>query len=379
MKDTSKISKHMSEGAWKFANLASMNVGASVIPVSTITGILHLHTEIESLKCQLVDKEYHILQMETNFLTDAQRYPSEHQAVRDEVQFWQDKYDRLFESHKKMQKVNQGLEDKLLRIVDKFETEKAALTTDVADLTTKLIETRVNLSELEEENDQYRHDCNIAVQLLQCKPSNFVSHKLSTFVVLKDLVLSSFFQLPSDFQSKVKDHISVNDRKGGRTVNNVPHEPKVIRVPIPTFPPTAMVYSVNGHDESESNNIPKKPVQPHPDVVSAAIMAKVLEERAKERNSKGSVYVCKYCRNQRKRNSSSDYCDKGTQTDWWSNGSSNSSSRDRRLSNCDSSSICSSCSSKSLCDSSTNTVYYPPRKNKMLVRSGSSNSTETAI
>lgn len=36
--------------------------------------------------------------------------------------------------------------------VDKFETEKTALTTDVADLTTRLIEARVNLSELEEEN-----------------------------------------------------------------------------------------------------------------------------------------------------------------------------------------------------------------------------------
>lgn len=84
------------------------------------------------------------------------------------------------EGHRKLQKVNQGLEDKLLRIVDKFETEKSALTHDIADLTTKLVEARVSLTDLEEENELYKNDCNIAVQLLQCKPSNFVGHKLNT-------------------------------------------------------------------------------------------------------------------------------------------------------------------------------------------------------
>ncbi len=28
--------------------------------------------------------------------------------------------------------------------------------------------------------ERYRSDCSIAVQLLQCKPSNFVAHKLDT-------------------------------------------------------------------------------------------------------------------------------------------------------------------------------------------------------
>lgn len=87
---------------------------------------------------------------------------------------------RLLEGHRKLQKVNQGLEDKLLRIADKFETEKSALTRDVADLTNKLVDARVSIAELEEESDQYKNDCNIAVRLLQCKPSNFVAHKFNT-------------------------------------------------------------------------------------------------------------------------------------------------------------------------------------------------------
>ena len=34
---------------------------------------------------------------------------------------WRSKYDRLYESYRKLTKTNAGLEDKLLRVVDKFE------------------------------------------------------------------------------------------------------------------------------------------------------------------------------------------------------------------------------------------------------------------
>lgn len=62
----------------------------------------------------------------------------------------------------------------------------------------------------------------------------------------------------------------------------VSYEMKSIKVPIPTFPPTAMVYSVPKSpkpDRKEEPEIESPPV----DIVSAAIMAKVLEERQKEK------------------------------------------------------------------------------------------------
>ena len=52
----------------------------------------------------------------------------------------------LLEAHKKLQRVNQNLEDKLLRIVDKYETDKAALSQDVANLTTHLVSARTELN-----------------------------------------------------------------------------------------------------------------------------------------------------------------------------------------------------------------------------------------
>jgi len=143
--------------------------------------IIHLYQEIEHLKRQIAERDYHIVQMETSVMDHAKEYPNgEHYALQETLRFWQEKYDRLLESHHKLQKVNQALEDKLLRIVDKFESEKSILLRDISDLTNKLAEARVSVFDLEEENEQYKNDCNVAIHLLQCKPSNFISHKYNS-------------------------------------------------------------------------------------------------------------------------------------------------------------------------------------------------------
>ncbi|KFM74089.1 Tight junction-associated protein 1, partial [Stegodyphus mimosarum] len=233
--------------------------------------------------------------METNVLNHVEQYPNgEWEYLQQELLIWKDKYERLYDSHKKLQKVNQGLEDKLLKLVDKFETEKNALTRDVADLTTRLVEARLSINDLEEQNDQYRNDCNIAIQLLQCKPSNFISQKLSSF--------------PSDLQDKVKLHFNHRPQRDLHNSRSSP-ELRTIRVPIPTFPPTAMVYSVNNVPRALDNEADDS--QNLPDYVSAAIMAKVLEERTKERS--GRQDHCKVCWYRRH---SMDHKDKATQTYW---------------------------------------------------------------
>ncbi|GFY61031.1 tight junction-associated protein 1 [Trichonephila inaurata madagascariensis] len=258
---------------------------------------LHLHQEIESLKRQLLEREYHILKMETSVLNHAEQYPNgEWEHLQQELLICKDKYERLFDSHKKLQKVNQGLEDKLLKLVDKFETEKSALTKDVADLTNRLVEARLSINDLEEQNVQFRNDCNIAIQLLQCKPSNFVSQKLSSF--------------PSDLQDKVKLHFNHRNQRDLHNSRSSP-ELRTIRVPIPTFPPTAMVYSVNNVPQALENNTSSSSSDNIPDYVSAAILAKVLEERTKERLDKQEqCRICWYRRH------CLDHRDKTTQTCW---------------------------------------------------------------
>ncbi|CAG2103397.1 unnamed protein product [Medioppia subpectinata] len=256
---------------------------------------IHLHREIEHLKRQLAEREYHIMSMESQIMLHARRFPNgEMNAMQDSLHFWQEKYERLLEGHRKLQKVNQGLEDKLLRIADKYQNEKSALTQDVSELTNRLVDARVSMAELEEESDQYKNDCNIAVQLLQCKPSNFVAHKFNT--------------LPIDLQERVK--LQMNHRRTRSSPcntsldmpnnTNPSNGARVIRVPIPTFPPTAMVYSINKINEETLpvNNGSNAQSNESIDYVSAAIMAKVFEERDKERRYR-KYQKCHQCRNRR--------------------------------------------------------------------------------
>lgn len=61
-------------------------------------------------------------------------------------------YFRLYDSHKRVQKLNQVLEEKLLQIVDKMKSEKSQLTKDIATLSVRLAESKHNHSMLQKEN-----------------------------------------------------------------------------------------------------------------------------------------------------------------------------------------------------------------------------------
>lgn len=59
-------------------------------------------------------------------------------------------------------------------------------------------------------------------------------------------ITRSWLQLPLDMQQKVRSYVSGKRRVTDGNGNLPPKsEMKTIKVPIPTFPPTAMVYSVN--------------------------------------------------------------------------------------------------------------------------------------
>lgn len=61
-------------------------------------------------------------------------------------------YFRLNDSHKRVQKLNQVLEEKLLQMVDKMKGEKSQLTKDIATLSVRLAESKHNYSMLQKEN-----------------------------------------------------------------------------------------------------------------------------------------------------------------------------------------------------------------------------------
>jgi len=130
-------------------------------PCSSNETHFHLYQEIESLKKLLNERDAHIVTLETA-LIDRQEpaEPSFNQSLQ------QDKHERLQESHKRLQRVNQALEDKLLRVVDRFESERTGLRNEVSSLSIRLSEALERISILEKERNRYQNDCQIAVQLL---------------------------------------------------------------------------------------------------------------------------------------------------------------------------------------------------------------------
>lgn len=108
---------------------------------------VHLHTEVELLKKALSDKQIELSAMRSACYQESERQGE----LEDVVLAWQDKFERLYESHKKVQKINQSLEDKLLKLVDRNSGERAQLASDCATLNIRLTQANYNISSLQRE------------------------------------------------------------------------------------------------------------------------------------------------------------------------------------------------------------------------------------
>lgn len=114
---------------------------------TTATVAASAPTEIEQLQQALLEKQTQLYALETACLRETERQVE----LEDSVIAWQDKYDRLYESHKRVQKVNQSLEDKMLKLVDRNTNERAQLTSDVATLSVRLAQANFNIAKLQRE------------------------------------------------------------------------------------------------------------------------------------------------------------------------------------------------------------------------------------
>jgi len=90
----------------------------------------------------------------------------------------------------------------------------------------------------------------------------------------------NLFQLPSEVQAKVRTYVA---QKRCSAQDMTQPDVKSITVPISTFPPTAMVYNITKPTVEKHSDNDSDDGKPPMDIVSAAIMAKVLEDREKER------------------------------------------------------------------------------------------------
>ncbi|XP_033157855.1 uncharacterized protein LOC117139565 isoform X2 [Drosophila mauritiana] len=233
---------------------AEISTAKSAISTATAAAATPLATsapaaaEIEQLQQALIEKQTQLYALESACLRETERQVE----LEDSVIAWQDKYDRLYESHKRVQKVNQSLEDKMLKLVDRNAGERAQLTSDVATLSVRLAQANFNIAKLQREIERYKADISLAIQLLQCKPDSFVSQKVSSLPIDIQSKVSAYMRLETNSHS---DSECSNSGVGVATTASYKVLPASDSPPPSAcpFPPTAMVYSMRGIDAANGN------------------------------------------------------------------------------------------------------------------------------
>ncbi|XP_056410595.1 tight junction-associated protein 1 [Hyla sarda] len=148
---------------------------------------------------------------------DASRHYLEVELARnrEELEKLKDKFRRLQNSYTASQRTNQDLEEKLHTLIKKAELDRKTLDWEIVELTNKLLDAKTTINKLEELNERYRQDCNLAVQLLKCNKSHFRNHKFADLPYkLQDMVskhLQSSASSPGSGQDTPPPGLSLSD------------------------------------------------------------------------------------------------------------------------------------------------------------------------
>uniref|UniRef100_A0A3B4ZUB6 Tight junction associated protein 1 (peripheral) n=1 Tax=Stegastes partitus TaxID=144197 RepID=A0A3B4ZUB6_9TELE len=135
----------------------------------------------------------------------------------------------LQNSYTASQRANQDLEEKLHALVNslrKVERDKKTMDQEIVELTNKLLDAKNTIDRLEELNERYRQDCNLAVQLLKCNKSHFRNHK--------------FADLPSELQDMLNKHMKSSLPERG----SAPQDPDTLSLTPADVVPTSVIARV---------------------------------------------------------------------------------------------------------------------------------------
>ncbi|XP_048840846.1 brain-enriched guanylate kinase-associated protein-like [Brienomyrus brachyistius] len=148
-----------------------------------------LQEQKEDLRKRLSYTSHKLDRLETEFDSTRQYLETELRRAQEELEKFIDKLRRIQSSYAALQRINQDLEDKIQRTSQHHDEEKRVLSREIVILNNHLMEAKMTIQKLREDNDLCRKDCNLAAQLLQCNKSHYRAHELS--------------ELPAEFQERV--------------------------------------------------------------------------------------------------------------------------------------------------------------------------------
>uniref|UniRef100_A0A4W3J9V1 Si:dkey-174m14.3 n=1 Tax=Callorhinchus milii TaxID=7868 RepID=A0A4W3J9V1_CALMI len=130
---------------------------------------------------------------ESEFEAAKQILETELDGAQEEVIKLTEKLQRVQNSHAALQRINQDLEDKLHMMAQLHEDKMRNLEHEVITLNNHLMEAKITIDKLTEQNELYRKDRNLAAQLLQCDKPPYRTHRPS--------------ENPTEFQERVCLHV----------------------------------------------------------------------------------------------------------------------------------------------------------------------------
>ncbi|RNA07603.1 tight junction-associated 1-like [Brachionus plicatilis] len=249
-----------------------------------------LNCQIEELKGLLRSNDLLLKDERFKHNKIVEKYEAQISRLNDENKAFKEKYDRVYDVQRKLEKINSDLEERLLKIVEKYENEQKTLLEDLTIAHSKLVEANLTIEDLEKQKDTYKQDCNLAVSLLQCKPNDFVSH--------------SYKSLPNSIRNRLKSHLSHEDIEKLKTDNSNGTQTQTIPK-IPIFQPSAaaaLMYTYQ-NERVRQNKIDEE--EPNDDIdhgyVSTSLLAHVLKIENEEK-TKNPIrlypHICLRCKKQ---------------------------------------------------------------------------------
>ncbi|KAJ8009312.1 hypothetical protein DPEC_G00087580 [Dallia pectoralis] len=146
----------------------------------------------EDLRKRLSYTTHKLELLESEFDSTRQYLETELRRAQEELDKFTDKLRRIQSSYSALQRINQDLEDKIQRNSQHHDDEKRALSREIIVLNNHLMEAKLTIEKLREDNDLYRKDCNLAAQLLQCNKSHY---------------RTQLSELPAEFLERVSMHM----------------------------------------------------------------------------------------------------------------------------------------------------------------------------
>ncbi|KAM6992012.1 LOW QUALITY PROTEIN: brain-enriched guanylate kinase-associated protein [Tautogolabrus adspersus] len=146
----------------------------------------------EDLRKRLSFTTHKLELLQSEFDSTRQYLETELRRAQEELDKFTDKLRRIQSSYSALQRINQDLEEKIHRDSQHHDDEKRALSREIIVLNNHLMEAKLTIEKLQEDNDVYRKDCNLAAQLLQCN---------------KSLYRAQLSELPADFQERLTLHM----------------------------------------------------------------------------------------------------------------------------------------------------------------------------